>query len=133
LGRTILHTILAILLWSVFGYYWYIVVQRPVSDHTRVALVAVGSIVAVLTLFSSWWVYHNLRIARQSERRLRRREQVMAPERDFLGRTFVATNVDELRHASYVEVHLVRMGDAEMPDHKIFRIIDTLPEAGNNV
>jgi hypothetical protein len=130
LGRTILHIILAVLLWSVFGYYWYIVVQRPLSDHTRIALTAVGSIIAVMTLFSTWWVYHNLRIARRSERRVRRREVAVAPERDFLGRTFVATSEYELKQASYVEVHLVQMDDAEMPDHKIFRVTESIPETG---
>ena len=128
LRRTILHIALGLLLWIVFGYYWSIVVQRPITEQTRIALIIVGTLVGVLSLLSVWWIAHNKAIARRSERRRDRRPGVMPPPADFLGRTFVAQNEDDLRRARYVEIHLVQVSDDSAPGHKIFRVTNSLPE-----
>jgi len=126
--RTHLHIALGILLWIVFGYYWHIVVQQPLSAHTRVALVAVGSIVGAIVVFLYLWVLYNMRIARQGRRKTRR-EGAVTPNTDFLGRTFIATSDEELRRAPYIEVHAVETEDATglSAEHKIFRVADALP------
>ena len=126
--RTHLHIALGILLWIVFGYYWHIVVQQPLSPHTRVALVAVGSIVGAIVVFLYLWVLYNMRIARQGRRKTRR-EVAVSPGTDFLGRTFIATSDEELRRAPYIEVHVVETEDGTglSAEHKIFRVADTLP------
>lgn len=121
MARTGVHITLGILLWIVFGYYWYIVFQRPITPHTQVALIGVSIIVVAMTLFLVYWIFHNRRIARRHPRRRRRFSAVAAPQADFLGRKVVAP--DELADARYIEIHLVEMsgndGVAEM--HKIFR------------
>lgn len=123
--RSILHLILGVLLWVVFGYYWHLVAQRPITPHTQVALITVGAIIAGLILFQVFWVIHNTRQAHKHDRRISRRMPPAAPTHDFLGRTFIARSESDLRRAPYVEVHLVDMSDERRSSgHKVFRIAD---------
>lgn len=130
MARNGFHIFLGILLWVVFGYYWYIVFQRPISPHTRFALIAVTSIVAAITLFIVYWVFHNRRIARKNERRGRRLRGAGAGAVDFLGRAIVSPGDAELARARYIEVGVVEMGgeDEDITGHKVFRVVDRVPE-----
>jgi hypothetical protein len=129
MARSILHIVLGVLLWVVFGYYWHIVMRRPVSPEMKHALVVVGIIVGSITVFDFFWVFHNVRIARRSRRRGRRGGSV-PPASDFLGRAFVLQDDDMIRRARYVEVHIVEMADAENHEagYKMFRVSDVIPD-----
>jgi hypothetical protein len=127
--RTTLHLVLGVLLWAVFAWYWYLVMKQPVTDETKRALVIVGAIVAVITIFDFFWILYNVRLAKRSRRRSRPAE-VPAPLLDFLGRTFVAQNDETLRRARYIEVHVVQMEDDESAGgHKLFRVTGEVPDA----
>jgi hypothetical protein len=117
---------MGVLLWIVFAFYWHLVMQQPISEQTERALVIVGTIVAVIILFDWFWIFHNVRIARNT-RRLGRRTEPTAPRADFLGRTFMSQ--DEMLHrARYVEVSIVEMADErESAGHKLFRVSDSVP------
>jgi hypothetical protein len=118
---------MGLLLWVVFAMYWHLVMQQEITQETRRALIIVGTVVAVITVFDWFWIFHNLRIARRTRRRDRRAER-LPPTVDFLGRTFMAQD-DLLRRARYVEVSVVMMGDEqESAGHKLFRVSDTVPE-----
>jgi len=120
-----MHILLGVLLWAVFGYYWFIVIQRPITPHTRFALTGVGSIVGGITVFLAWWVFHNMRIASRSNRRSARISRIALPETDFLGREFIEHSEAQLQAAPYIEVHLVEIlneDDDETVEHKLFRI-----------
>jgi hypothetical protein len=120
--RTILHILLGTLLWLVFGYYWYLVMQQPVTEQTQRALVIVGGLVAVITVFDVFWIFHNVRIARFGKRRTRRTAGEM-PLTDFLGRTYIAQSDEAVRAASYIEVHVVEIADDESTvKHKLLRV-----------
>jgi hypothetical protein len=125
--RTIIHIVMGLLLWVVFAFYWHLVMQQPISEQTRRALIIVGTMVAVITVFDWCWIFHNVRIARTTRRRGRRAEPPQ-PRADFLGRSFMAE--DEMLHrARYVEVSIVEMTDErESAGHKLFRVSDTVPE-----
>ena len=125
--RTIIHLALGVVLWVVFAFYWHLVMQQPITDQTRRALVTVSAIVGIVTVFDWFWIFHNVRIARNTRRRGRRAESPL-PLTDFLGRTFMAQ--DELLHrARYVEVSIVEMSDeTESAGHKLFRVSDVVPE-----
>jgi hypothetical protein len=129
MARTIIHILLGALLWGVFGYYWHIVMQRPVSPEMKRALVIVSIIVAGITLFDLLWIFHNVRISRRTRRR-NRREGELPPAADFLGRAFVVQSDDMIRRAGYVEVHVVEMADAENREagYKLFRVSDAIPD-----
>ena len=125
--RTIIHVVFGIVLWVVFGYYWHLVIQQPITVQTRHALTAVGSLVAVITLFDWAWIYHNVRIARRGRRRVRRAAPGM-PATDYLGRIFTEQE-DMLHRARYIEVSVLEMADEKESDgHKLFRVSDTVPE-----
>jgi hypothetical protein len=125
--RTIIHIVLGTLLWVVFCFYWHLVMQQPITGETERALVIVGTVVAAITLFDWFWIFHNVRIARRTRRRGRRAEPP-APTTDFLGRTFMAQD-DVLHRAHYIEVYLVEMSDEnQSAGHKLFRVSDTVPE-----
>jgi len=129
--RNRLHILLGILLWAVFGYYWFLVIQRPVTPHTRFALTGVGSIVGGITVFLVFWVAHNIRIARRSNRRSARIPRIALPETDFLGREFIEHSEERLQHAPYIEVHLVEIQNEDeegTTEHKLFRITSELPD-----
>jgi len=126
--RTIMHMLLGALLWVVFAYYWHIVMQRQITGETERALVIVGSIVALITVFDLFWIAHNIRIARHSRRRARRPD-APAPATDFLGRTFMAQSDEALHRARYIEVHVVELADQEHASGtKLFRVGDVVPE-----
>ena len=129
MARTGVHIVLGILLWIVFGYYWYIVFQRPITPHTRMALIIVSVIVAVVTLFLVFWIFHNRRIARKHPRRRQRPPETAAPTTDFLGRQLMTPIQSELTAARYIEVHVVNMGGdgEESKEHKVFRTREELP------
>jgi len=124
--RTGLHILLGILLWVVFGYYWHLVFQRPVTPHTKFALIGVSVIVAFITLFLVYWVFHNRRIARRNQRRTRRIASVAGPDTDFMGRTIVSPGAAELARAAYIEVGVLDMAetDSDVAGHKVFRVGD---------
>lgn len=120
--RTIIHILLGAVLWLVFGYYWYLVVQQPVTDQTKRTLMIVGGIVGVITLFDALWIVHNIRIARFGNRRTRQ-TAAEPPLTDFLGRTFIAQSEEAVRAASYIEVHVVEIADdRSVVKHKLLRI-----------
>jgi FtsZ-interacting cell division protein ZipA len=126
--RTTFHILLGALLWLVFGYYWYLVMQQPVTDETKRALMIVGAIVAVITIFDALWIIHNIRIARFGKRRTRR-TAAEPPVEDFLGRAFIAQSEEALRAARYIEVHVVEIADGENAvKHKLLRISEPEPE-----
>ena len=127
--RTILHILLGAVLWLVFGYYWYLVMQQPVTDETKRALVIVGGIVAVITIFDAFWVVHNVRIARFGKRRTRK-TAAEPPITDFLGRTFIAQSDEAVRSAPYIEVHVVEIADDKsVVKHKLLRISELKSKA----
>jgi hypothetical protein len=83
--------------------------------------------VAIITLFDWVWIFHNLRIHKNTRRRTRR-AMPRFPIADFLGRRF--TEQDEIIHrARYIEVSIIEMADErESEGRKLFRVSDTVPE-----
>lgn len=125
--RTVFHIVLGLVLWVVFCFYWHLVMQQPITDETKRALAIVGTVVAVITVFDWFWIFHNVRIARRT-RRHGRRPEPPAPLKDFLGRTFMSQD-DVLHRARYIEVLVVEMtDDTRSAGHKLFRVSDTVPE-----
>jgi len=126
-----MHILLGVLLWAVFGYYWFLVIQRPVTPHTRFALTGVGSIVGGISVFLVFWVLHNIRIARKRNRRSARVHRIALPETDFLGREFIEHSEAQLQSAPYIEIHLVEVQNEDEEgtrEHKLFRITSEIPD-----
>jgi hypothetical protein len=105
--RHALHIVVSILLWILFGYYWYVVVaHREVSADTLHAMgVLVGSTALGLAL-TLWWIAHNKRIASRGRRKGTLPASPEPFDQDYLGRPLDAPAIEELRLAPVVDVLL---------------------------
>ena len=128
MARTFFHIVLGSLMWVVFGYYWYLVMQQPVTEHTKRALTIVGLVIAVITVFDVFWIMHNIRVARKGKRRVRP-TAAAPPAQDFLGRSYVIPGDELVRAARYVEVHVIEVEDNQrVVQQKLLRVPELEPE-----
>lgn len=119
--RNIFHVVISLLMWCLFGYYWYLVGNREIGEETIGAL-GVLSIVIVLGLGTTfWWVEHNKRLARRN-RRMTPPPAVPEPfEKDNLNRPIVAPDIKELQAASIIDIEVVPFSEKEQntdPDNQ---------------
>jgi hypothetical protein len=120
--RTILHVLVATVLWVIFGIYWYIVFQQPMNPDTKTAMVSLGIVALLAMAYLSVWVFHNIRIDQRYQRRQSRRTGVKGPIQDYLGRWMVWDDPQRLRAARYIEIEVKRTALGERTvEEKIFR------------
>ena len=125
--RSTIHAIIAVLLWVVFVCYWQIVMRRPMSEDTQLALVTLGALAFLSALYLVVWVYYNVRLARRLQRRRTRLMGVDTPMRDYMGRWIVVDNATDLRQSNYIEIEVKRIVRTDgVTEEKILR---TSPEA----
>ena len=67
--RIVLHAVFAVLGWILFAYFWRLVSIVGLSAGARTALVAMVIFLALLVFLTSWWIAHNLGIARRNRRK----------------------------------------------------------------
>lgn len=64
-----MHGVLAVCGWILFAYFWRVVTTVGLSAGARTALFAMVIFLAILLVLTTWWIAHNLRIARKNRRR----------------------------------------------------------------
>jgi len=104
--RNILHIVVSVLMWCLFGYYWYVVSGREIGPATIQALGVLAVVILLGLILTFWWVAHNKKLARRN-RRSRAPETV--PEsftHDYLGRTLTGQPLETLRAAQVVDVRV---------------------------
>jgi hypothetical protein len=106
--RQLLHGVVAVLLWVVFVYYWWIVLRRPMNPDTKTAIITLSVLTSVSILCLAAWIFHNIRIHRRLHRRKQRRRMDVEISRDYLGRPIVIDDPYLLRRSNYVEVEVIR-------------------------
>jgi len=102
--RNFLHVLVSLLMWCLFGYYWYVVLGREISESSIQALGVLSLVIAIGLILTFWWVAHNKRIARRNRRQ---GSPPTAPEtfdQDTLERPLVSPGIEVLRQAQVVEV-----------------------------
>ena len=102
--RNALHLVASILMWIVFSWYWYLVMQRQVSPGSlrAVGLLVLISVAGLLGTLA--WVAHNKRLAARNRRQ---GSPPPVPEHftlDHLGRPLAGDDVGSLRAAKVVTV-----------------------------
>lgn len=108
--RHALHLIASVLMWALFSWYWYLVMQRQVGPSS---LRAVGLLLLVslagfaLTLL---WVAHNKRVAARNRRRGAPPAGPEPTESDHLGRPLAGPSPEILRAAKVVVVAIDGQG-----------------------
>jgi hypothetical protein len=104
--RHVIHTVLSILMWCLFGYYWWVVSRQQLNPSTIDALQMLAGLIVAGLLLTVGWVVHNVRLAR----RFGRRKGFPAPPEEFtadhLERPLVSPGLDALRTERLVTVSL---------------------------
>ncbi|MBM4131645.1 hypothetical protein FJ250_11570, partial [bacterium] len=62
------HWVASILMWILFGWYWYLVMQRQIGPNSLRAVWLLAAISAAGLLLTLWWVAHNKRLASRNRR-----------------------------------------------------------------
>jgi len=104
--RHVLHTIVSLLLWCLFGYYWWVVAQRRINPATIDALAVLGVMAVAGLVLTVAWVAHNLRLARKFGRRKGFAGPAETFETDHLRRPLVSPGLEALRASRIVTVSL---------------------------
>jgi hypothetical protein len=104
--RNFIHYLFSILLWILFGYYWYVVFQRQVSRETLHPLGILFGISVLGLAVTLWWVAHNKRIAAKGKRKNLMPAPVEPFEKDNLDRKIVAPDIGLLQGAARVTISL---------------------------
>ncbi len=98
---------LAVLSWSLFIYYWWLVSRRRLNPQTLTALAILSVLVVGVCLTTLLWIRHNQRIARRAGDRRRERSPVaMEATVDALGRRLETLGHRALTEAVYVEIDI---------------------------
>ena len=122
--RNILHALLAVLLWVVFGFYWYLVANRGMNQDTRTALFTLSVLSIFSALGMSIWIYHNERIYRKLGRRSGRRANISVPSFDYMGRWVAIRDLKKLRAANHIAVEVKKtLHRNRSIEEKIFRAV----------
>ena len=108
--RNIVHTFLSILMWILFGYYWYLVVSRQINIASVRALGTLALITLVILVATIWWIAHNKKLASRNRRR-----QAPPPvpewfESDHLGTPVTSPGLEVLRQAATITINLDEAG-----------------------
>lgn len=109
--RNFLHYLFSVLLWILFGYYWYVVFERQLTRETLYPVGLLFALTALGLAITLWWIAHNKRIAAKGKRK-----NFMAPpaepfEKDNLERPVVGDDLADLRNAAEVIISLDEDGN----------------------
>lgn len=125
--RNALHVIASLLMWCLFGYYWYLVSRRQINEASLEALGILAVIMVVGLVLTLWWVAHNRKLARRNRRT---NPPATVPETfdfDTLGRPLVRPEVRQLKSAQVIDIEVEDSPDgkaepAPTPGRKIYTI-----------
>ena len=111
--RHILHVVISLAMWCLFGYYWYVVLGREIPDTTVRALGILSVVIVAGLIATFWWVHHNMRLARRNRRNTPPPTRPETFTHDTLGRVIEAPDPAELRQAKIVDIGVADAEDAE--------------------
>lgn len=127
--RLVIHIVVAVLFWVLFGYYWGLVAQRRITANTIDAIQILALLVVTVWALTTLWIQHNRRrFAGRPDRRTRRTasgEHETLLSQDSIGYAVqIEAGQDGLQAASYVEIEI-----DETNHVKVFRS-GPVPDAG---
>lgn len=108
--RQALHVIASILMWILFSWYWYLVMQRQVSPTSLRAVGLLLLISAAGLVVTLWWVAHNKRLAARNRRQGSPPSVSEDVTVDHLGRPLAGAAVASLRGAKVVTISVDEQG-----------------------
>lgn len=108
--RQAVHLVASVLMWMLFGWYWYLVVQRQINMASYRALGLLVAISACGLLLTLAWVAHNKRLASRNRRAAAPPPGSEARTTDRLGRPLVGADPAGLRSAKVVTIRVDEQG-----------------------
>lgn len=108
--RNLAHDLFSILLWILFGYYWYVVSGHRISWQTFQAVGVLAVISLGGLLVTLWWVRHNLAIAARNRRSGARDTRPETLTHDTLRRPIVGPGLEVLKTAGRITVGVDAQG-----------------------
>jgi len=102
--RNIFHIVISVLMWCVFGYYWYVVGSRQITVASIQAVGILALITLLGLLLTMWWIAHNKKLASRNRRLNAPPTPVETFETDYLGRNLVSPGIAVLRKASSIVI-----------------------------
>ena len=109
--RDLLHILLSLGMWALFGYYWHLVLSREIGSRTVHGIFILILIVVSGLLLTLLWVVHNLRLARRNRRRGHPPAVAESHEQDTIGRPVVGADLSTLRAARRIDISLTDSGE----------------------
>ena len=104
--RNIFHIFISVLMWCLFGYYWYVVGRRQINNASIQAVAVLGLITIVGLIITLWWIAHNKKLASRNRRSA---APVTTPETfdtDSLGRPIQSPGLSVLKAANIIHINL---------------------------
>ncbi len=111
--RHIIHTVVSILMWLLFGYYWLVVSRREIGNDTIQALGVLSIVIILGILGTLWWVAHNKRLAKRNRRNTPPPAVPEPFDVDYLKRPIIAPDIKILQAASVIDIELVPLTEEE--------------------
>jgi len=121
LFRFILHLIIGIAGWTVFGYFWFVVIKRGIGRGIPIAVISMAVFTFLIITLTSLWIRHNINI---SKRNRRRTSPDISPEPyafDKVGAEVKIEDVELLKRSPLIEITV----DA---GKKLFKPLQVQPE-----
>jgi len=104
--RQTMHILVSILLWIVFGYYWYLVTHQSLSSGVVLAIKVLSLLVVLGIITTVLWIRHNERLARRDQRRSPRPSPPEILDHDHIGRRIAGPGLAALKHARVTEIDI---------------------------
>ena len=116
--RNLFHTVISILMWCLFGYYWYVVGQRQITASSLQALGVLALITLLGVALTLWWISHNKKLASRNRRSQAPKTPPETFETDYLDRTLVSPGIEVLKTASTIVISL------DDDDQKVYAVAE---------
>lgn len=125
--RNAIHVIASLLVWCLFGYYWYLVSKSQINRSSLEALAILSVIVVVGLVLTLLWVAHNRKLARRNRRTTPPSTVPETFDFDYLGRPLDRPEVGQLKAAQIIDIEVVddedgKGTDDRMPGRKVYAV-----------
>ncbi|MCB1184050.1 hypothetical protein KDM41_11505 [bacterium] len=104
--RNVLHIVVSILMWLLFGYYWYVVGRRQIDLASLQSVAVLAGFTLVGIVLTLLWIAHNRKLARRNRRLAAPATPPEAYAADHLGRERAGDDLATLKAAPTVVVRL---------------------------
>jgi hypothetical protein len=125
--RNAIHVVASLVVWCLFGYYWYLVSKTQINRSSLEALVILSAIVVVGLVLTLLWVAHNRKLARRNRRTTPPSTVPETFDFDYLGRTLDRPEVGQLKTAQIIDIEVVDDPDGksssdQVPGRKVYAV-----------